>query len=60
MRFGEDSFDNVAVVKLERNSKWHRIFNGNLDARGIRADLKIVLKQKILPGRTLLFISRCF
>ena len=55
MRFGEDFFDNVAVVNLERNPEWHRIFDGNLDARGIRADLEIVLKQKILPGRTLLF-----
>ena len=57
MRFGEDCFDTVAVVNLERNPEWHRIFDGNLDAVGIRADLEIVLKQKILPGRTLLFID---
>ena len=57
MRFGEDSFETVAVVNLERNPEWHRIFHGNLDAGRIRADLEIVLKQKILPGRTLLFID---
>ena len=57
MRFGEDFFDNVAVVNLERNPEWHHIFDGNLDVSGIRADLEIVLKQKIVPGKTLLFID---
>ena len=45
MRFGEDSFDNVAVVNLERNPEWHRIFDGNLDAKGISADLEIVISD---------------
>ncbi|NQU03416.1 MAG: ATP-binding protein [Syntrophaceae bacterium] len=56
-QFGQNSFDNMALVDLERNPGWHRVFDGNLDPRRICADLEILLKQKILPGRTLLFID---
>lgn len=56
-QFGQNSFDNMALVDLERNPGWHRVFNGNLDPRRICADLEILLKQKILPGRTLLVID---
>ncbi len=56
-QFGEKYFDNVALVDLERNPDWHRVFAGDLNARRIRADLEILLKQKILPGQTLLFID---
>ena len=56
-RFGQDCFDAVAVVNLERNPDWHRVFDGNLHPKRICADLEIVLQQKILPGKTLLFID---
>ena len=55
--FGEKYFDAVALVDLERNLSWHRIFEGDLSARRIVADLEIVLKQKIRPEKTLLFID---
>ena len=56
-QFGQDYFDSVALVDLERNPDWHRVFNGNLQAKRICADLEILLKQKIIPKRTLLFID---
>jgi len=56
-QFGEKYFDNVAVVDLERNPDWHRVFAGDLNVRRIYADLEILLKQKIVPGKTLLFID---
>src|SRR3990172_12288711 len=56
-QFGKDYFDNVALVDLERNRGWHRIFDEDLNAKRICSDLEIVLNQKILPGKTLLFID---
>ena len=56
-QFGKDYFDNVALVDLERNRGWHRIFDGDLNAKRICADMEIVLNQKISPGKTLLFID---
>lgn len=56
-RFGEKYFDNVAVVDLERNPGWHRVFAGDFNAKRIYAELEIVVKQKIVPGKTLLFID---
>jgi len=55
--FGESHFDMFALADLERNPELHRIFNGNLDAKQIIADLEILLGQKIYPGKTLLFID---
>lgn len=56
-QFGQNDFASVALVDLERNPGWHRVFEGNLDARLICADLEILLKQKIVPGKTLLFLD---
>ena len=56
-QFGENCFDTLAVVNLERNPDWHRIFDGNLHPKRICADLEIVLQKKIVPGKTLLFID---
>ncbi len=56
-QFGENCFDALAVVNLERNPDWHRIFDGNLHPKRICADLEIVLQKKIAPGKTLLFID---
>ncbi len=55
--FGKNCFDNIAVADLERNPAWHRIFEGDLSAKRICADLEILLKQKIIPGKTLLFFD---
>jgi predicted AAA+ superfamily ATPase len=56
-QFGQNFFDTMAIVDLERNPGWHRVFEGNLDPRRICADLEILLKQKIVPGKTLLFLD---
>ena len=47
----------LALADLERNPELHRIFNGKLDAKQIIADLEILLRQKIQPEKTLLFID---
>ena len=53
-QFGVSYFDNIAIIDLERNPGWHRVFNGDLNVKRICADLEILLKQKVLPGK------RCF
>ncbi|CAN2041397.1 ATP-binding protein [Candidatus Magnetomoraceae bacterium gMMP-15] len=55
--FAQNSFNNLALVDLERNPDWHRVFNENLNAIRICTDLEILLQQKIRPGKTLLFID---
>lgn len=54
---GNASFDNVAIVDLERNPDWHRVFDGNLDPNRIVAELEILAGERIRPGKTLLFID---
>ena len=56
-RFGQDHFDATVILDLERNPDWHRLFEGNLEARRICADLEILSKHKIIPGKTLLFLD---
>jgi len=56
-QFGETQFDNFLLVDLERNPAWHRVFDGNLDARKICSEFEILLNQKIVFGKTLLFID---
>lgn len=55
--FGERHFESLALVDLERNSVMRRVFDGDLSARRICADLELFLGQKITPGKTLLFID---
>lgn len=57
MELGKKHFREIAVLDLERNPDRHKVFDGNLDARRICADLEILLKRKIVPGETLLFID---
>ncbi len=56
-QFGKHYFDSIVHVDLERNPGWHRVFEEDLHAKRICADLEILLKRKILPGKTLLFID---
>jgi predicted AAA+ superfamily ATPase len=55
--FGASQFENMALVDLERNAVLRRVFDGDLSARRICADLELFLGQKITPGKTLLFID---
>ena len=55
--FGKNQFDSLAFIDLERNPEMHRIFDADMDAKNILSDLEIILKKKIIPGNTLLFID---
>lgn len=55
--FGQNNFEEVAFIDLERNPEWYRVFNGNINAKRICADLEVLLNQKIVPGKTLLIID---
>ena len=52
--FGKMNFEYFAKVNLERNPDWHRVFEGNLDAKRIIADIEILVRQKIKPA-----VQRC-
>ncbi|MFZ4858416.1 MAG: ATP-binding protein [Desulfuromonadaceae bacterium] len=55
--FGKNCFESVAVVDLERNPSLRKLFDGDLNAARISADLEVLLRQKITPGKTLLFFD---
>jgi predicted AAA+ superfamily ATPase len=56
-QFGEKHFSNTAIIDLERNPDWHRIFSGDIQAKNICAELEVLLNKKIISGKTLLFID---
>lgn len=55
--FGKSHFDSIALVDLERNSALRKLFAGELGAARICSDLEVLLRQKITPGKTLLFFD---
>lgn len=55
--FGASCFDSLALVDLERNAHLRSLFDGELSATRICADLEVLLRQKITPGKTLLFFD---
>lgn len=55
--FGKSSFESLLVVDLERNPQLRKLFDGDLSATRICSDLEVLLRQKITPGKTLLFID---
>ena len=55
--FGEECYEEFASIDLERNRGWHRIFDGDLDAKRLLSELRVVLDKSIEPGRTLLFFD---
>jgi hypothetical protein len=56
-QFGSAAFESFVGIDLERNSDLRRVFEGNLQAKRIIADLEILVSQRIVPGKTLLFID---
>ncbi len=56
-KFGQQQFAHLVYIDLERHLDWHGIFNGDLSAKKICLDLEIVSGEKIIPGRSLLFID---
>ncbi|MGB2820074.1 MAG: ATP-binding protein [Phycisphaerae bacterium] len=58
MEFGRDCFSGaIHVVDLEKRLGWHRVFEGDLDARAMLSELEVLLNARIVPGRDLLFID---
>ena len=55
--FGKKRFESLALVDLERNPPLRRLFDGDLSATRICSDLEVLLRQKITPGKTLLFFD---
>jgi predicted AAA+ superfamily ATPase len=55
--FGKNSFESIALVDLERNPPLRKLFDGDLNASRICSDLEVLLRQKITPGKTLLFLD---
>lgn len=56
-QFGQEQFDEFAIVDLERNRDWHRVFSGDLNPKHILTELEVLLGQKIVPGKKLLFFD---
>ena len=55
--FGKQRFESLALVDLERNPPLRRLFDGDLNAARICSDLEVLIRQKITPGKTLLFFD---
>lgn len=55
--FGRSFTGRTHLVNLEKRPDWHGIFELNLDAKRILAELEIVLNNPIRPGEDLLFID---
>ena len=55
--FGNSRFESLALVDLERNQPLRKLFDGDLKVKRICSDLEVFLKQKITPGKTLLFFD---
>jgi len=56
-KFGKESFENLVVLDLEKNKKAHAFFKDVLDPVTILQDIEILLKTKVIPGKTLLFLD---
>lgn len=57
-KFGKKAFaDDFVIVDLEKHPEWHSIFEKNLDATRILAELELVCQKKIRPAKTLLFLD---
>ncbi len=56
--FGKQYFNgSVHVVDLEKHPDWHQVFEKNLDVSRILSELEVLLNQRIVPGKDLLFID---
>ena len=55
--FGKSRFESLALVDLERNKPLRQLFDGDLNVTRICSDLEVLLQQKIIPGKTLLFFD---
>lgn len=56
-KFGEEEYENVAYVNLEKDPQASDIFDGSFDPERIIARLSLHLSMEIIPGKTLIFID---
>ena len=56
-KLGADYFENTVHMDLEKNRTFHSLFEDNLDPKIIVQSIEVLLKTKITPGKTLLFID---
>ncbi len=54
---GEDRFQELAVLDLERDRGRHRIFEDDSDPGRILSELRVVLDKQLVPGKSLLFLD---
>jgi hypothetical protein len=47
MKFAREHFENVAAIDLERNRSIHSVFEGDLRADRIIADIEVLIDQKV-------------
>lgn len=50
-------FDNCVEINFERKPIYHKIFQGDLDAKHIVETIVTLTGEKIIPGKTLLFFD---
>ena len=56
--FGKNHFEGrVHNVDMEKRTDWHRVFDGDLTASRVLSELELLLNQRIVPGRDLLFLD---
>lgn len=54
---GHARFQETVTADLERNRDWHRVFEGDLDAKQVLSEIEVLAGKKIEPGKTLLFLD---
>lgn len=56
--FGKNYFPGkFHLIDLEKNAAWHQVFQGDLDAKRIVAELELLVNAPIRPGEDLLFFD---
>jgi len=55
--FGEKYFDNTCYINFESSSGLAQLFEFDYDVKRIISELEIMLKTKIVPGKTLLVLD---
>jgi uncharacterized protein len=56
-KFGNENFEEMVVLDFEKNRRLHSFFEGDLDPKRILQDIELVMKIKITPKKTLLFLD---
>lgn len=55
-QFGKNEFENIVVLNLEKDTECEKMFS-NLDPKIVVEKIEFYTLQKVIPGKTLLFID---